>query len=54
MNRLRRSLFNYSTTLSKNFNTKKQKTVTFSVTVDIVQNLLIQVYTISPPHIHNS
>ena len=48
MKYFRRSLFNYFTTPSKNVNHKNQKPSLFSVTVDIVQNLSIQVYTISP------
>ena len=39
----------YSNPPVTDFNTKNKKPPLSSVTVDIVQNLLIQVYTISPP-----
>ena len=49
MNYLRCSLFNYSTTLSKNFNHKKQKTVTFfSDGWYCFKVALVWLYTISP------
>ena len=54
MNHFRRSLFNYYTTLSKNFNTKNKKPPLSSVTVDIVLYDLLHLTQYHRQHIHNS